>query len=188
MKRFRTGKRNERGAALVEAAVIFLPLSLIVFGMIEFGFVFKDSLTLSNATRSGARAASAQPKVVPATFIPYVQQATASAAAAVTFSDGDTMWIFEADANGNPKSQCGPTSSRYCMAYTYQSGSWGSPSGAWDTNNDVSACLGTATPGAGIDSVGVQLQFKHDAITGFFHDLPLREKTVMKFEPTAPSC
>lgn len=56
--RFR--KADERGAAIVEAAVIFPLLFLIVFGSLEFGLLFKDGLTGSNAVRTGGRAISAQ--------------------------------------------------------------------------------------------------------------------------------
>ena len=33
---------------------------LIVFGIIEFGLAFKDSLSVSSSTRAGARTASAE--------------------------------------------------------------------------------------------------------------------------------
>jgi Flp pilus assembly protein TadG len=50
--------RSERGAALVEAAIVFPVLFTIILGSLEYGLMFKDSLTLSNATRAGVRAAS----------------------------------------------------------------------------------------------------------------------------------
>jgi hypothetical protein len=185
----RRRKRNEKGAALVEAAIVFVPLCLIVFGIIEYGFIFKDSLTLSSATRAGARAASAQPNVAPETFFPYVMQATEKAASAADFKNGDTMWIYKANTNGDPVNPCGTTGSQTCVVYRYNGSSWVQQTGgSWDTVNNVSACLGTATPGAGIDSVGVRLQLSHDAITNFFKNLQLKEKTVMKFEPTSNNC
>ena len=52
-------RRGERGAALVEAAIVTPLLLMLVFGIIEFGFAFKDTLTLANGSRSGARVASA---------------------------------------------------------------------------------------------------------------------------------
>ncbi len=47
---------SERGAVLVEAAFVFPVFILLLFGMIEFGFVFKDSLTLSSMVQAGVRA------------------------------------------------------------------------------------------------------------------------------------
>ena len=46
---------SERGAVLVEAAFVFPVFLLLLFGMIEFGFIFKDSLTLSSMVQTGAR-------------------------------------------------------------------------------------------------------------------------------------
>jgi Flp pilus assembly protein TadG len=181
-------KKDFRGAALVEAAIVFIPLSVIVFGIIEYGFIFKNSLTLSSATRAGARTASAMPKTPSATFFPAVMEATKRAATAANFQEGDTMWIYEADADGNPKTACGTTGSDLCVVYTYRSGNWNGPSGGWNSQDEVSACLGGTTPGAGIDSVGIRLELSHKALTGFFTDMDLREKTVMKFEPTQSSC
>jgi len=172
-------RRNQRGAALVEAAIVFIPLCVIVFGIIEYGFVFKDSLTLSSATRAGARAASAQPQTASSTFFPFVSSATAKAATAGKFKAGDQMWIYKADANGAASTNC----TTDCVKYTYGASGWAAPSSFnWDTAN-VNACLGGSTTGGNIDSVGVRLELSHDAITGFFSNLKLHERTVMKFEP-----
>lgn len=50
--------RNNRGAALVEFAIVVLLLLTLVFGIIEFGLAIKDYLTISHAAREGARLAS----------------------------------------------------------------------------------------------------------------------------------
>lgn len=49
--------RNNRGAALVEFAIVSLLLITLVFGIIEFGLLMKDYLTVNQAARDGARAA-----------------------------------------------------------------------------------------------------------------------------------
>jgi Flp pilus assembly protein TadG len=53
LKRSRSGR--QRGAALVEAALVFPILILIVMGTIEIGLAFKDYLTVSYISREGAR-------------------------------------------------------------------------------------------------------------------------------------
>src|SRR3954467_330941 len=53
LSRLRRGP--QRGAALVEAAIVLPVLVTITLGVIEIGFIFKDSLTLSSAVRAGAR-------------------------------------------------------------------------------------------------------------------------------------
>lgn len=60
MWRPRSRAFDERGSVIVEAAVIFPVLFLIVFGALEFGLLFKNGLTVSSAVRTGGRALSAQ--------------------------------------------------------------------------------------------------------------------------------
>ena len=48
--------RRERGATLVEAAVVFPLLFLILFALVEFGMAFKDSLSVGHGAREAARA------------------------------------------------------------------------------------------------------------------------------------
>jgi Flp pilus assembly protein TadG len=45
-----------RGQALVEFVAVLLPLLLLVVGIIQFGLLFAGNVTLTNATREGARA------------------------------------------------------------------------------------------------------------------------------------
>jgi len=54
--RGRSRQGNERGATLVEFAVIFPLIIMLVMGIAEFSLAFKDWLTISHASREGARA------------------------------------------------------------------------------------------------------------------------------------
>lgn len=49
------GIHGNRGAAAVEFAVLFLLLIVILFGIIEFGFIWMQSHYIANAAREGAR-------------------------------------------------------------------------------------------------------------------------------------
>lgn len=49
---------RRRGATLVEFALLLPVLLAILLGIIEFGWLVKNHLTLANATREGARAAA----------------------------------------------------------------------------------------------------------------------------------
>ncbi len=55
--------RRERGAAVVEFAILFLLLMTLLFGMIEFGFLWLESYYIGNAAREGARAAAKESDV-----------------------------------------------------------------------------------------------------------------------------
>jgi Flp pilus assembly protein TadG len=52
--------RNESGAAMVEFAIVLPLLTLLVFGMIDFGRAFKYYNNLASAVRDGARFGGAQ--------------------------------------------------------------------------------------------------------------------------------
>jgi len=49
-------KRGESGATLVEAALVYPLLFLAIFAVVEFGFAFKDWLSVGHAAREGAGA------------------------------------------------------------------------------------------------------------------------------------
>jgi Flp pilus assembly protein TadG len=51
-------RRDDRGAALVEFAIVVTLLIVLIFGIIEFGLLIKDYLTLNQAAREGARSAA----------------------------------------------------------------------------------------------------------------------------------
>ena len=46
---------SERGAAAVEFAIILPVLVMLVFGIVEFGFVFNRWLSMTHAAREGVR-------------------------------------------------------------------------------------------------------------------------------------
>lgn len=51
---------SSRGQALVEFALVLLPILLIVVAIIQFGLLFGANVTLTNAVREAARAATIQ--------------------------------------------------------------------------------------------------------------------------------
>ena len=51
-------RRDQRGQALVEFALVFLPLCLIIMGGIDFGFVFKDFISARQGVSDAARQAA----------------------------------------------------------------------------------------------------------------------------------
>jgi len=58
LKRSLSENRNQKGAVVVEFAILAGLLIVIVFGIIEFGFIWLQSHYIANAAREGARIAS----------------------------------------------------------------------------------------------------------------------------------
>ena len=54
----RVDLRDNRGQAMVEFALVVPILCLVLFGVIQFGVLYKDYVTLTDATRAGARKAA----------------------------------------------------------------------------------------------------------------------------------
>ena len=54
----RTGRRNERGGALVEFATVLPVFLIFLFGIIDFGFVFSQRLELLAGLRTATRDAA----------------------------------------------------------------------------------------------------------------------------------
>jgi hypothetical protein len=52
-------RRRERGATIIEAAIISPIFFLLIFGIIEVGGAYKDKLAIGNAVTAGARTGSA---------------------------------------------------------------------------------------------------------------------------------
>ena len=59
LSRLRARRRaGDRGAVLVEMVLVVPILALIVAAVFEFGLAWRDTMTISNAMRSGARVGS----------------------------------------------------------------------------------------------------------------------------------
>src|SRR5579862_5873532 len=71
-------KPRSRGQALVEFAIVLPVFLLVLFGLIEFGYMLYSQTTVSNAAREAARAAVVDPD---ACTIPVLANATARGAA-----------------------------------------------------------------------------------------------------------
>lgn len=187
----RTRRDKERGATLVEAAISFGVLFLALFAVVEFGMVFKDWLSVSQATREGARAGatfgddlSSDIKVLDGVEEALVPQG---------WAPGDQVTIFRAN---------NPTPSESTL-YTYSPGfDCSDPTSIFPPGDccDWSPCPefgrtnyqvpGWAPPDRDVtapvtDRIGVSIQLTHDWITGFIGSgtLDLSTTTDFQLEP-----
>lgn len=203
-------RRSERGAVLVEAALIFPVLALIVFGALEGGLLLKDELTLLNVSRTGARTVSALANTSTA------DQATlqAAAAAAGALQNGlaslQKLVIFDATCAAPPcSSSASPISSvpsacltasvslqcnRYASADLSTTSlnlasNWGCGSTAKDkywcpTSREIHQ---SAYNGGGTDYVGIYVEIQYVPVTGILGGTrALKDTVVFRIEPQAP--
>ena len=173
--------RKDEGAALVEFAVVAILLFTILFGIIEFGLAFRDWLSVTSATREGARVASAAGNDPDADCA--ILNAATGPLLAVGGDTSDTfrLYIYQATDTGdfspaNPFQQYKPADDMTL-----------SPVDCNDSWELVSGSYAPATRGVtfdDLDTIGVRIEFTHDWVTGFFpFDGDWTDDAVMRIEP-----
>jgi Flp pilus assembly protein TadG len=182
-------KRTDRGATIVEAAIVYGLLFIALFAVLEFGLAFKDWLSVSHAARNGARAGATYGND-PRADIQILQDIEATLAPA-SIADGLQVNIFQADT--------APPSTPF---YTYTPGSDCSdlsPGGILDGCCDWTPCpdtwRATYTPpywdpasrdvsAPFTQRIAVQVIFTHEWVTGFFApDADFTTTTDFQIEP-----
>lgn len=158
----RASRRDERGATLVEAAMVFPLLFLVLFGVVEFGLAFKDYLTVSHAARDGARAGATFGNIPEADIL--ILEEVNRALATVNLTDGISVKIFDpiggdsTDYDYTPGPTCDWTP---CPDPDLPSPPYVLPS--WNpVHRDVTAPF--------TDRLAVEVTFVHHWLTGFFVD------------------
>ncbi len=126
------GRRgDERGAVLVETAILIPVIVMITFGLIEFSSVYQSQSVGAGAARSAARTASAE-----AMLTNYATDAAAAAATALKTIAPDEpieLWVYKANDKGYPGA-AGNTSFSSCTTSCIKY-NWLSNTKAFDTAN-----------------------------------------------------
>src|SRR3954447_16440050 len=119
--RWRQRRPGERGAVLVEFAIIAPVLCMLIFGMIEYGLLFRDYLTVANVTRTGARVSSASGNLDTTDY--SVLQAVKGAAGALPggVASIEKIVVYKTTStDGAPPANCvsGGSQAGSCNVYT----------------------------------------------------------------------
>jgi len=204
----------ERGQGLVEFAITLPIFMLLLIGMLEFGIMFDHHLSLSYASREGARTASAlsngggplgcggsgspnwasvDPQIVAA-----VERVLTSPGSLVTLPNIQQIKIYKANSSGgqvggnvnvwtyDPGN--GPTVDGKSLDFSQQSVGWQAcaRNNTWDC---------TVNPCSPPDSIGVAVTYRYDFQTGLgailrffggttFSSVQMSDDTVMALNPT----
>ena len=192
MKMIHTARRRreqgERGAALVEFVMVIPLLLALLIGIAEFGIAMRDWLTVTSATRAGARVGTAAGQDQQADLL--ILQSVESAMGIGDIDDVTQVWIFLADEDGEPSSSiCGANCSLYVRSAT---------ACGWDPCPDIanggsypdSPWLPadrrvTITATEELDRMGVRIVFEHQWLSEFlgFGTATWRDDAVMRMEP-----
>ncbi len=182
-------RRGERGVALVEAAIITPLLMMLVFGIIEFGFAFKDSLTLANGSRAGARVGSA------AGIDPTADYAILQAVRGATGSlaNVDLIVVFKASGpTASVPSACVSTGAQAGLCNVYVASDMAlsqssflsagySKDDSWAASSRVTSLTSTSGP----DYLGVYVRGQHNSIFQLIvPSRKLSDSVIMRLEPT----
>jgi Flp pilus assembly protein TadG len=171
----------------VEAALVLPVLVVLLFGILEYGLVFRTNLTISQATRSGARVAAAQPRTVG-----YQTEAAAAVAGALATAGarGDeigVLVVYRADpaTGGLHGGGTSRTAIESCTSNCWRF-SWNATDASWVQLPGTSwpAHQQRACGGPDTDFVGVYVRATHHSITGLLPGVQtLSERAVMRLEP-----
>lgn len=202
--RARARARGDRGVAMIEMAIVAPFLALIVAGIMEFGTMWRDDLTLSSSTRAAARVVSNLGDNAAADY-----EALLTLRSAIDSIDGLTVegiLIYDASAaDGAPHSSCfdgsgdPQASAGYCNFFTAaqltalpascnpsctEFPDNGNCAGGWSVHFCPSDDRETSQA-SGTTNVGVWIRAQRDYYTGIFpgDGVTMTDRTVMKVEP-----
>ena len=199
-RRFGVRALGERGAVVVEAALVTPLLMALLLGIIEMALLMKDDVALTSAVRNGGRTASANAGAGPGgtnedgdcvapcspanapMFAQLAANAIQRAGTALPPDAIQELWVYKANDKGYPGAAgstamvCGTNCVKYTWVkakdqFRYLSGTW--------TSSTVNACANTNP-----DSVGIYMKARHTFLTGFFgKSVDIDDHAVFAFEP-----
>jgi Flp pilus assembly protein TadG len=205
--------RDERGSALVEAAIILPVIIMLTFGLIDFGIGFNQKAGLDSAGRAGVRLAATDtttdnttPTPVSGGTIPAFTQIGFDAGGAVNAAlsqvaskvDLVNMFVFRSSASGGTWSPSAVTSAAQCATdcieyfpkasnnsqFNLISGSDGlAPVGTWPANAPTYSERQACIVNA--DRVGITIVARYHFLTGLFGTtVTLTSTSAAQLEPT----
>jgi Flp pilus assembly protein TadG len=189
--------QGERGAALVEFTLMAPIFALIVAGVLEFGLAFRDSMTVSNTLRAGARVGSNAGRERAADYT--ILKAVEAAMAEVPSSRILRVIVYKASTSNSAV----PTN---CLAVSGSGGVAGSCNVyrasdlARPASDFTASCTGNtgtapdrwwcptgrqATQALGADYLGVYMEVRFTYVTGLFpgDGITIRDRAIMRLEP-----
>ena len=187
-ERWKSIDHHDSGAVAVETTFVSMLLIIILFGIVETSFLFRDWISVSAAARAGARMGASQPRS------PSFAQDTASqvtnAISSLDAANIQEVWVYRAAVTTDPLTSTNKpvgfsnfSNCTTCVKFTWNAGtkSLSQSYGNWSYASQ-NACAGDGAR----DSLGVYVKYKHTSPLGFFFkNFIISESAVMWIEPTS---
>jgi len=198
MRVFKARNNRDRGAVMVEMAIVVPIFILLVFGMLEFGLAFKNKLTMAHAANQATRSATVLGNDAGADIeiLKAFEKGLVGAASVDWIVSID---IFRANADGSKG-----VYDRYTVDADGVPCDWdpcpdpaivdpvvyGSPDDYPPCSRDISL-----DPSDGVDTIGIEVTYTHTWVTGVlgFSQQTWTETSMGRMEPdlfsnAPPSC
>jgi Flp pilus assembly protein TadG len=172
-------RTDEKGATLVETAVVIVIFTVLMFGILEFGFLFKDWNSASSGAKEAARLASTVP--MDASMVNDTVNAVKAKGNGVKFNSGDQIQIVRVNGATGVAASCASGATQ-CRVYQWNRSAFTGVSGTTLTLSTLQTCY-SATGTPALDSIGVKLIVHHKSLTGFFPDHTFTVQSVVRIEP-----
>jgi Flp pilus assembly protein TadG len=173
-RRALAGDRDERGAAMVEFAMILPLLVLLTFGIIEFGVAFNASSSVSQSSRAGGRTAAIFSTDPQLEFNAALAAATSLDVSPNSITGHPTICVAKYIAGSDPCSEA----TTYSVQPTPGAGggpvwtiNWGQGNNVlpayndnWPIANRNYGCQTASQPNGQFDRVIVRVKIQHDLL------------------------
>ena len=179
---------RQRGATLLETAIVLPMLIMLAFGMAEIGFLVIDHMAVANAAREGARvgAAAGQYTVGAITADTLILRSVEQAVCQVENGEVTSVTIYRANGlNGQL-----PGNVAFINVYAAPINGILNCSATGPTTFTCTTCPWTPASRDNtlpdLDDLGVLVQFRHDPVVGIFPftgPINVSDKAVMRIEP-----
>jgi len=195
----RFSRMSDRGVALVEMALVAPFLTLVAAGVMEYGLLWRDSLTLTSSTRAAARIVSNLGDDVVADREALISLSAGLADTSNFTIEGVLIYDATGQADGEPPAACFDASddpvavSGLCNVYAaadlldLESGRFDACTGSSPiTDFCPTARNSDQASGVALTSVGIWVRIQRDYVTGLFpgDGVTIEDHTVMRVEPS----
>ncbi len=180
---------RQRGAVIVEVALVIPLLIMLTMGMAEVGFIVRDTQTVVAASQAGTRSVATAGD----TRLADSSALSSMAAALNDFDPNDVerIIIFKPEADGSMPILCQTAAvNGLCNYYdgsdlSLTAADFTGSSNCNPTAPDAPWCPidRETSQGVGPDWIGIRVEVKHESFAPFMGDRTISDTTIMRLEP-----